>query len=74
MPKPTKWHVRQAKAQISLAIHPVWSESSLSIWRYVGPLTTYWAQGEDSDQTGRTRAAAHIVASKRQVSGKTDDT
>ena len=30
MTKPTKWHVRQAKTQISLGIRPVWSESSLS--------------------------------------------
>ena len=28
--KPTKWHVRPAKTQLSLGIHPVWSESSLS--------------------------------------------
>ena len=27
--KPTKWHVRPAKPQISLGIRPVWSESSL---------------------------------------------
>ena len=26
--KPTKWHVRPAKTQISLGIRPVWSESS----------------------------------------------
>ena len=25
MTKPTKWHVRPAKTQISLGIHPVWS-------------------------------------------------
>ena len=30
MTKPTKWHVRPAKTQISLGIPPVWSESSLS--------------------------------------------
>ena len=30
MSKPTKWHVRPAKTQISLGILPVWSESSLS--------------------------------------------
>ena len=29
MTKPTKWHVRPAKTQISLGIHPVWSESLL---------------------------------------------
>ena len=28
--KPTKWHLRPAKIQISLGIRPVWSESSLS--------------------------------------------
>ena len=33
MTKPTKWHVRPAKTQISLGIRPVWSESSLSTWR-----------------------------------------
>ena len=27
--KSTKWHVRPAKTQISMGIHPVWSESSL---------------------------------------------
>ena len=39
--------VRPAKTQISLGIHPVWSESSLSAWRNIGPLTTYWAHSED---------------------------
>ena len=29
MTKPTKWHVRPAKTQISLGICPVWKESSL---------------------------------------------
>ena len=28
-------------------------ESSLSAWRNIGPLTTYWAHSEDSDQTGQ---------------------
>ena len=32
MTKPTKWHVRQTKTQISLGIRPVWSESLLSAW------------------------------------------
>ena len=44
---------RLAKTQISLGIHPVWSESSLSAWRNIGPLSTCWAHSEDSDQTGR---------------------
>ena len=33
--KPTLRPVRPAKAQISLGIHPVWSESSLSAWRKI---------------------------------------
>ena len=53
MTKPTKWHVRPAKTQISLGIRPVWSESSLSTWRKLGFLATHWAHSEDSDQTGR---------------------
>ena len=47
MIKPTKWPVRPATTQISLGIRPVWSESSLSTWRNIGPLTTYWADSED---------------------------
>ena len=65
MTKPTKWHVRPAKTQISLGIRPVWSESSLSLislgirpvwsesslsaWRTLGSLATRWAHSEDSD-------------------------
>ena len=51
MTKPTKWSVRPAKTQISLGICPVWSESSLSAWRNIGSLTTYWVHSEDSDQS-----------------------
>ena len=44
MTKPTKWHVRPAKTQISLGIRPVWSESSLSVmkkaWVLSYPLST----------------------------------
>ena len=47
MTKQTKWLVRPTKAQISLGIHPVWSESSLSEWINIGPLTTYWAHSEN---------------------------
>ena len=42
-----------AKTQISLGIRPIWSESSLSAWRNLGPLATHWAHSEDSDQTGQ---------------------
>ena len=51
--KPTKWHVRPAKTQISLGIRPVWSESSLSAWQRLWSLATHWAHSEDSNQTGR---------------------
>ena len=44
--------MRPAKTQISLGICPVWSESSLSAWRKVGPLATHNMHSEDSDQTG----------------------
>ena len=53
MTKPTKWHERPAKTQISLRIRPVWSESLLSAWRKLGSLATHWAHSEDSDQTGQ---------------------
>ena len=46
MTKPTQWHVRPAKTQISLGIHPVWSESSLSAWRKLRSLATNWAHSK----------------------------
>ena len=54
MTKPTKWHVRPAKTQISLGIRPVSSESSLFTWRKLGSMATHWGDSEDTDQTGRT--------------------
>ena len=39
--KTNKMSVRPAKSQISLGIRPVWSETSLSAWRNLGPLATY---------------------------------
>ena len=51
--KTNKMTVRPAKTQISLGIRPVWSESSLSVWRKLESLATHWAHSEDSDQTGR---------------------
>ena len=44
--------MRPGKTQISLGIRPVWSESSLSVWRKIGSLATHWAHSEDSDQSG----------------------
>ena len=66
MTKPTNWHVRPAKTQISLGIRPGWSESSLSAWRKLGYLDTGWVHSEDSDQTGRMLslcwARSHFVS------------
>ena len=44
-----------AKTQISLGIHPFWSESSLSAWRITGSLATHKTHSEywHSDQTGQ---------------------
>ena len=53
MTKPTKWHVHPVKTQIGLGIQPVWSETSLSVWRKLGSLATHWPHSEDSDQTVR---------------------
>ena len=39
--------MRPAKTQISLGIHPVWSDSSLSAWRNIGSSATHWAHCED---------------------------
>ena len=47
MTKPTKWHVRLAKPQISLGICQVWSESLLSAWRKIGSLATRCEHSED---------------------------
>ena len=52
MTEPTKWPVCSAKTQISLGIRPVWSESSLSVWRSIGTAATHWAHSEGSDQSG----------------------
>ena len=52
MTKPTKW-LHSAKTQISLGIHPVWSESSqCTQWVAEGPMFLH-ADREDSDQTGQ---------------------
>ena len=51
--KPTYWHVRPAKTQISLGIRPVWSESSLWLQWVAKDPSFLHADSEDSDQTGR---------------------
>ena len=59
--------VRPAKAQISLGIRPVWSESLLTAWRKLGSLTTHWAHSEDSDQTGRRPRPIWVFAGRTAI-------
>ena len=65
--KPTKYHARQTKTQISLGIRPVWSESSLSAWRKFWSLTIHWAHSEESDQTGFIPVTALLGSHFRNV-------
>ena len=65
--KPANWHVRPAKSQISLGIHPVCSESLLCIqWVAKDPRFLH-ADGVDSDQTGRMPRLIWVFA------GRTDN-
>ena len=50
--KTNKVTVHPAKTQISLGIHPVWSESSLCIYWVAKDPSFLHADIEDSDQTG----------------------
>ena len=64
MTKPTKWHVRPPKTQISLGIRPVWSESSLSGWIKFGSLASLWAHSDDFDKTGRMPRLIWVFAGR----------
>ena len=56
--------VRPAKIQISLGIHPVWSESSLyAQWVAKDPSFLH-ADSEDSDQTGRMPRLIWVFAGR----------
>ena len=50
--KTDKMACAPTKTQISQGMCPVWSESSLSAWRKLGSLATYWVHSEDSDSLG----------------------
>ena len=64
MTKPTKWHVRPAKTQISLGIRPVWSESSLCA-KWVAKDPSFLHLGcEDSDQTWRMPRLIWVFAGR----------
>ena len=62
--KPTKWHVRQAKTQISLGISPVWSESSPCAQRVAKDPSFLHADSEDSDRTGRMARLIWVFAGR----------
>ena len=64
MTKSTKWHVRPAKAQISLGICPVWSESSLCTQWVAKDPSFLHADSEDSDQTGRMPRLIWVFAGR----------
>ena len=65
MTKPTKWHVRPAKNQISLGIRPnlirVFAVRMKKPWTLSYPLSA----SEDSDQTGRTWHFVGFVMRRR---------
>ena len=65
--KTNKMAVRPAKTQISLDIRPAWSESTLTTWRSIGSLATYWAHSEDSDQTGRMPRLIWVFAGRTLI-------
>ena len=63
--KPAKWSVRPAKTQISLGIHPVWSESSqCAQWVAKDPLL-FHAHSKDSDQTGQMPRLIWVFAGRK---------
>ena len=65
--KPTKWHVRPAKAQIILGIRPVWQGSSLSTWGKLMSLAIIRAHSEASDQTGRMPRLIWVFAGRNVI-------
>ena len=67
MTKPTKWHVRPAKTQISLGIRPVWSESSLCAeWVAKDPSFPH-VDSEDAGQTGRMPRLIWVFAGRTVI-------
>ena len=66
-----KWATAQQNQQNDLCaqrrLRSAWAsiqsdQSSLSIWRNLGPLATHWAHNEDSDQTGRMPTLIWVFA------------
>ena len=65
--KTNKMSVRPAKTQISLGIHPVWSESSLCTqWVAKDPRFRH-GDSEDSDQTGQMHRLIWVFAGRTLI-------
>ena len=65
--KTNKMTVRPSKTQISLGIHPAWSESSLCAqWIAKGSVLLH-ADSEDSDQTGRMPRLIWVFAGRTVI-------
>ena len=62
MTKPTKWHLRPAKTQISLGTRQVWSKSLLCAPRIDKDLMLLHADSEASDQTGQMPRLIRVFA------------
>ena len=65
--KPTKWHVHPAKTQISLGIHPVWSESLLCT-QWVAKDSSFlhadsedWSDWADASSWSESSLGAHAI-------------
>ena len=59
--------VRPAKTQISLGIHPFWSESSLYAQWVAKDPKFLQADNEDSDQTGRMPRLIWVFAGRTLI-------
>ena len=64
---PNKMTVCPAKTQISLGIHPVWSESSLSAQWVAQDPSFLHSDSEDSDQTRRMPRLIGVFASAHAI-------
>ena len=62
--KTKKMTVRPAKTQMSLGIHPVWSESSLCAQWVAKDPSFFYEDSEDSDQTGRMPRLIWVFAGR----------
>ena len=48
--------IEPTRDKTKVSVRPVWSESSLSAWRKLGPLATHWVHSEDWSDWADTQA------------------